>query len=217
MEIGGVRLAPAQKLITYVARNLEPYRGFHTFMRALPAILNARSDVVVSIVGGDEVSYGAAHPNGPWREIMLRELGGRIDLSRVHFLGKIPYERHLKLLQRSDAHVYLSYPFVASWSLREALACGCVVIGGDTPTVTEFIRHDENGMLLPFLDSAEIARTVLRVLEDDVLALRLRAAARADAAKRLDLNAYISRYRRLIEGIAGKNLIAPARKKNRAA
>ena len=206
-EIGGMRLAPEQKLVTYVARNLEPYRGFHTFMRALPAILDARSDVVVSIVGGDEVSYGAAHPNGPWRAVMLQELAGRLDLSRVNFLGKIPYELHLKLLQRSDAHVYLTYPFVASWSLREALACGCVVIGGDTPTVTEFIRHEENGLLAPFLDSSAIARMVLRVLEDDVLALRLRAAARADAEQRLDLSDYIERYRNLIENIAGKELI----------
>jgi len=113
--------------------------------------------------------------------------------------------------------VYLSYPFVASWSLREALACGCVVVGGDTPTVTEFIRHEENGMLAPFLDSSAIARTVLRALEDDMLALRLRAAARADAEQRLDLSAYISRYRRLIEQIAGKKLIAPMRRKSRAA
>ena len=216
-EIGGMRLAPEQKLVTFVARNLEPYRGFHTFMRALPAILHARSDVVVSIVGGDEVSYGAAHPNGPWREVMLNELGARLDLSRVNFLGKIPYEWHLKLLQRSDAHVYLSYPFVASWSLREALACGCVVVGGDTPTVTEFIRHDENGMIVPFLDSSAIARMVLRVLEDDVLAARLRAAARADAEQRLDLNETIARYRSLIEQITGKKSIAPVRKKNRAA
>ena len=205
-NIGGIWLAPEQKLITYVARNLEPYRGFHTFMRALPAIVNAMPDVVISVVGGDEVSYGAAHPNGPWREVMLAELHGQLDLSRVHFLGKIPYERHLKLLQRSDAHVYLSYPFVASWSLREALACGCVVIGGDTPTVTEFIRHEENGMIVPFLDSSAIAGMVLRVLEDDGLAARLRTAARANAAQKLDLNDYIARYRGLIEQITSKKL-----------
>ncbi len=109
---------PEQKLVTYVARNLEPYRGFHTFMRALPQLL-ARPDVVVSITGGDSVSYGAPPAQGgSWREVMLRELDGRLDLSRVHFHGKVPYAQHLALLQRSDAHVYLSYPFVASWSLR---------------------------------------------------------------------------------------------------
>jgi glycosyltransferase involved in cell wall biosynthesis len=209
LEIGGMQVLPEQKLLTYVARNLEPYRGFHSFMRALPAILQARPDVVVSVVGGDEISYGAAHPKGPWREVMLAQLRGQLDLSRIHFLGKIPYEFHLKLLQRSDAHVYLSYPFVASWSLREALACGCVVVGGDTPTVTEFVRHNENGMIVPFLDSAAIAQMVLRVLADGALAARLRSAARADAERRLDLNAYLARYRALIEQVAGKQLIAP--------
>jgi len=217
LKVGRMRVSPGQKLVTYVARNLEPYRGFHSFMRALPAILNARADVVVSVVGGDEISYGAAHPNGPWREVMLAELQGKLDLSRIHFLGKIPYEKHLKLLQRSDAHVYLSYPFVASWSLREALACGCVVVGGDTPTVTEFVRHDENGMIVPFLDSMAIGEMVLRVLEDDGLAARLRAAARADAERRLDLNVYLARYRALIEQVAGKRLIAPTKRKARAA
>jgi glycosyltransferase involved in cell wall biosynthesis len=111
----------------------------------------------------------------------------------------------------------LSYPFVASWSLREALACGCVVVGGDTPTVTEFVRHDENGMIVPFLDSPAIAQMVLRVLEDERLAAKLRTAARADAEQKLDLNAYIARYRSLIEQIAGRKLIAPTRRKTRAA
>ncbi len=207
LKIGGMKVSPEQKLVTYVARNLEPYRGFHSFMRALPAILSARPDVVVSVVGGDEVSYGAAHPHGPWRQVMLAELGHRLDLSRVHFPGKVPYEQHLKLLQRSDAHVYLSYPFVASWSLREALACGCVVVGGDTPTVTEFVRHDENGMLVPFLDSGAIAQMVLRVLADERLAAGLRRGARADAERRLDLNAYLAGYRTLIEQVTGKELI----------
>jgi glycosyltransferase involved in cell wall biosynthesis len=118
------------------------------------------------------------------------------------------------LLQRSDAHVYLSYPFVASWSLREALACGCVLVGGDTATVTEFIRHDDNGMIVNFLDPDAIAQMVLRVLKDDRLAARLRTAARADAEKRLDLDLYIGRYRALIAQIAGRKLIAPLRKKS---
>jgi glycosyltransferase involved in cell wall biosynthesis len=204
LKIGDLTVSPKQKLITYVARNLEPYRGFHTFMRALPAILDARPDAIVSVVGGDEVSYGAAHPHGPWREILLAELKGRLDLSRVHFPGKIPYEQHLALLRRSDAHVYLSYPFVASWSLREALACGCVVIGGDSPTVREFITHGENGLLTPFLDSNALAETVLLALADTQRATRLRTAARAYAEQNLDLNTTIARYRSLIETVTGR-------------
>jgi len=136
LQVGRLSVSPLQKLITYVARNLEPYRSFHTFMRALPRILAERPDAIVSVVGGDEVSYGARHPNGPWREVLLAELRGKLDLSRVHFLGQLPYEQHLSLLKRSNAHLYLSYPFVASWSLREAMACGCTIIGWDTPSVT---------------------------------------------------------------------------------
>ncbi len=210
LKVGTLTVTPKQKLLTYVARNLEPYRGFHTFMRALPALLDARPDLIVSVVGGDEISYGAPHPKGPWREVLLAELQGKLDLSRIHFLGKIPYDQHLSLLKRSDAHVYLSYPFVASWSLREALACGCVVVGGDTDTVLEFVSHRKTGLVAPTLDSAALAETVLQALEDTRLAASLRAGARAFAEARLDLNDYLSRYRGAIEEITGAKLIPPA-------
>jgi len=210
LKVGTLSVAPKQKLVTYVARNLEPYRGFHTFMRALPKILDSRPDVVVSVVGGDEISYGAPHKDGPWRQVLLAELKGKLDLSRIHFLGKIPYEQHLSLLQRSDAHVYLSYPFVASWSLRESLACGCAVVGGDTETVTEFVTHRKTGLVTPTLDSKALARNVLTVLEDTRLAATLRTGARSFAEARLDLGAYLAHYRRVIEEIAGKPMTASA-------
>ena len=210
LTVGSLTVKPRQKLLTYVARNLEPYRGFHTLMRALPEILKARPDVIVSMVGGDEVSYGATPATGgSWREVMLREMGDRLDLSRVHFLGKLPYEQHLALLKRSDAHVYLSYPFVASWSLREALAIGCVVVGGDTETVTEFVTHGENGLIAPTLDAAGLARTILTALGDKKLAARLRAGARAYAERHLDLHDYIASYRAYIEEITGQRLLPP--------
>jgi glycosyltransferase involved in cell wall biosynthesis len=210
LTIGTLTVTPEQKLVTYVARNLEPYRGFHTFMRALPRILAARPDVVVSLVGGDEISYGAPpRQGGNWREVMLREVGAQLDLSRVHFLGKVPYEHHLALLKRSDAHVYLSYPFVASWSLREALACGCVVVGGDTETVTEFVTHERNGLIAPTLDHAKLAETVLRALEDKKLAAKLRKGARAYAEQHLGMETYIANYRAYIEEIVGRPLLPP--------
>jgi len=209
LKVGTLSVAPRQKLVTYVARNLEPYRGFHTFMRALPKILGARQDVIVSIVGGDEVSYGAAHPKGPWRQVLLTELQGKLDLSRIHFLGKIPYDQHLNLLKRSDAHIYLSYPFVASWSLREAMACGCMIIGGDTPTITEFITHGETGIVVPALDPKAIAKAVLEALENPKRGAAMRRAARDYAESRLDMGEYLNRYRALIERVAGKKLIEP--------
>ncbi len=210
LTVGKLTVTPKQKLITYVARNLEPYRGFHTMMRALPKILAERPDVVVSMVGGDSVSYGAPpRQGGTWHALMLRELGDRIDLNRVHFLGKVAYEDHLALLQRSDAHVYLSYPFVASWSLREALACGCVVIGADTPTVSEFVHHEVTGLITPTLDHNALADTVLRALSDKKLAAKLRLQARDFAEKKLSMPDYIARYRAYIETVTGKLLLPP--------
>jgi glycosyltransferase involved in cell wall biosynthesis len=209
LKIGKLSVSPKQKLITYVARNLEPYRGFHTFMRSLPIILDKRKDVVVSVVGGDDISYGSASPRGPWREVMLAELEGKLDLSRVHFMGKVPYDHHMSLLKRSDAHVYLSYPFVASWSLREAMAIGCVIIGADTPTVTEFITHRKTGLIAAALDHEAIAAAVLEGLENTKLAAAMRVAAREYAEQRLDMAEYLRRFRAMIEKIAGKPLLEP--------
>jgi glycosyltransferase involved in cell wall biosynthesis len=179
---------PEERLLTYVARDLEPYRGFHVFMRALPRVLQARSDVHVAMVGGDGVSYGARLAQGTWRERMLEELKGRLDLSRVHFLGKLDYSSYVHLLQRSDTHVYLTYPFVASWSLRESLAMGCAVIGSDTAPVREFINHGKNGLLVPFHDVARLSETILQVLEDKDLNAGLRARARRYAETHLSLD-----------------------------
>ncbi len=209
-KAGKITVAPNQKLVTYVARNLEPYRGFHTMMRALPRILSERPDVVVSMVGGDEVSYGAPHDsNKPWREVLLKELEGKIDTSRVFFPGKVPYEQHLALLKRSDAHVYLSYPFVASWSLREAMACGCLIIGADTPTVEEFITNKKTGLTTPTTNADALAETVLKALENPRRSNKLRAAARSFAEAHLDLNDYLARYRAAIETITGRQLVPP--------
>ncbi len=206
LSVGPLSVTPKQKLITFVARNLEPYRGFHVLMRALPTILAARKDVVVSIVGGDDISYGAPPAQGNWRSVMMQEVGAGIDLSRVHFMGKVAYEDHLRLLQRTDAHIYLSYPFVASWSLREALAVGAPVIGGDTATVTEFVKQGETGLVTPTLNPSALAQTVLGLLEDRKLAQKLGARARHFAEATLDLNQYLTFYGQEIERITGKSL-----------
>lgn len=208
LTVGKLTVTPKQKLLTYVARNLEPYRGFHTVMRALPQILAEDPNVVVSLVGGDSISYGTLpRQGGNWRNLMMKEVGDKIDISRVHFMGKVSYEDHLALLQRSDTHVYLSYPFVASWSLREALACGCMVVGSDTPTVTEFVQHEVNGLITPALDPNALAATVLRALSDTKLAARLRANAREFAEKKLGMADYLARYRAYIETVTGKRLL----------
>jgi glycosyltransferase involved in cell wall biosynthesis len=177
---------PKEELITYVARNLEPYRGFHIFMRAIPEIQKRRPNARIVIVGGDEVSYSPRLPPGQtYRERMLRELDGRIDLSRVQFTGKIPYGQYLALLRRSSAHVYLTYPFVLSWSLLEAMSAGCLVIGSRTPPVEEAIRDGENGLLVDFFSPEGIAQRVDEALRMDSTLLRQRA--RASVIERYDL------------------------------
>ncbi|MDE2582444.1 MAG: glycosyltransferase [Rhodospirillales bacterium] len=203
LKIGDATIGPREKLVTYVARDLEPYRGVHSMMRALPHLLRARADLRVVIVGGNGVSYGAPPPKGSWKETLLAELNGKVDLSRVLFPGRLDYATYLKLLQRSDAHVYLTYPFVASWSLREALATGCAVIGSDTQPVREFVSDGENGRLVSFFDPKGLADTVLEVIEDRSLARRLRAGARAYAERNLDLRATLDGYEALIRRLSG--------------
>jgi glycosyltransferase involved in cell wall biosynthesis len=210
----GYKLSPRAPLVTFIARNLEPYRGFHIFMRSLPHLLAANPDLHVSIIGTDRTGYGAPPADGTtWRVHMEAELAGRLDLSRVHFLGQVPFETHVELLRRSDAHVYLTYPFVASWSLREAMAIGCAIVASDTAPVHEFITHEETGLLTPFHDPEALATSVLRVLQDRKLTRELRIRARAFAERELDLRDYLRHYGDLIERLTGKTLARSEREK----
>lgn len=162
----GIELTREDEVVTYVARNLEPYRGFHSFMRSLPAVLAQRPEARVLIVGGDEVSYGHRLPPGQThKQLMLAELGASLDLSRVHFLGKVPYPVFLQVLQVSRVHVYLTYPFVLSWSMLEAMAAGCAVVASRTSPVEEVVRDKENGLLVDFHSPAQIAERVVDVLQ----------------------------------------------------
>jgi glycosyltransferase involved in cell wall biosynthesis len=184
----GLDLGADDEVVTYVARNLEPYRGFPSFMRSLPAILAARPKARVLIVGGDEVSYGARLPAGKtFRQLMLKELGDALDLSRVHFLGKVPYPNFVQLLQISRAHVYLTYPFVLSWSMLEAMSAGCLVIGSRTAPVEEVIRDGVNGLLVDIFNPAQIADRVIAALADPKAFDEVRKNARATIVERYDL------------------------------
>lgn len=173
----GTTLRAGEPIVTYVARNLEPHRGFHQFMRALPIILREHASCQVVIVGGDGVSYGNPPTDAAnWREKLLRE--NPVDLNRVHFLGKVPYETYKRVLQVSAAHVYLTYPFVLSWSMLEAMACGCLVIGSRTAPVEEVLRHGENGLLVDFFNSGEVATSIIIAIEERAEYRILRSEAR---------------------------------------
>lgn len=193
-------LRRGDEIITYVARNLEPYRGFHVFMRALPEILRRRKRAQVVIVGGDGVSYGHPAPPGTtYRAMMLNELGGSLDLEHVHFLGQIAYSAYLNLLQVSSVHVYLTYPFVLSWSCIEAMASGCLVIGSATPPVEEVLKDGENGLLVDFFAGRDLADRIDAVLDHPDRMQALRDEARRQAIAKFDLKRrQLPRWERLI-------------------
>ncbi|RZU36852.1 glycosyltransferase involved in cell wall biosynthesis [Fluviicoccus keumensis] len=183
----GQVLTRRDEVLTLVNRHMEPYRGFHVFMRALPAIQKARPNAVTLIVGDDQTGYGAAAPDGlTWRQAMLRELDGKLDLSRIHFLGPLPYPDFLRMLQVSRAHAYLTYPFVLSWSMLEAMASGCTLLASATPPVTEVVRHGENGLLFDFFDQDALAAQAIEVLAKPEAFAGIREGARHTAVTRYD-------------------------------
>lgn len=189
---GQLKLTRDDEVITFVNRNLEPHRGFHIFMRALPAILKRRPKARVLIVGGDDVSYGPRPKDGrTWKQVAISEVRGGIsdaDWARVHFLGHIPYNQFIPLLQLSRLHVYLTYPFVLSWSLLEAMSVGCAILASDTQPLHEAIKHDETGWLVNFFDANALADAACQLLDDAETRTRLGHAARQFAQQNYDLS-----------------------------
>jgi glycosyltransferase involved in cell wall biosynthesis len=175
------------EVLTYVSRNLEPYRGFHIFMRALPEILRRRPNLHALIVGGDGLSYSQPPPYaGTYREMLLVEAGDKLDLDRVHFLGQVPYETYLNVLQVSSVHVHLTYPFVLSWSFLEAMSAGCLILGSATAPVLEVLRDRENGLAVDFFAIDAICDRVDEVLEHPNRMQAVRDRARATVIRDYD-------------------------------
>lgn len=184
-------LTSDDEVITFVSRNLEPHRGYHVFMRALHGILACRPNARILIVGGDDVSYGPSHPDGrTWKQVFADEVRGRIDdagWQRIHFLGKLPYRRLMELLQVSRVHAYLTYPFVLSWSLLEAMSVGCAIVASDTAPVREVLADGESGRLVDFFDTEALQDAVCGLLDMPEERRRLGAKARATVLERFDL------------------------------
>ncbi|MDJ0825050.1 MAG: glycosyltransferase [Rhodobacter sp.] len=184
----GPLLRVGDEVLTFVNRNLEPYRGYHILMRCLPKVMAARPELRVVLVGAHGSGYGPS-PAGErsWKDIFLDEVKDRIDVSRLHFTGRIPYPDLLNLLRVGRAHAYLSYPFVLSWSMLEAMSLGCLVVGSKTPPVEEAIEDGVTGHLVDFFDIDGWAEKLIEVLSDPEAQAPIRAAARAHIVERYDL------------------------------
>ena len=185
----GPTLRAGDEVLTFINRNLEPYRGYHSFMRALPAVMRARPRAQVVIIGGEDVSYGARPGDGKtWKDIFLDEVRDQIDLSRVHFTGKVPYATFIGLMQVTRVHCYLTVPFVLSWSMLEAMSAGALVVGSRTAPVEELITDGENGWLADFFDTEDLADTLIESLTRWRELAPLRTAARAHIVENYDLH-----------------------------
>ena len=170
-----IEFSSKDRVITFINRNLEPSRGYHQFMRSLPIIQKLDPEVQVVIIGGDGVSYGASPESGTWKQKYLDEVRDKLDLSRVHFLGKVAYPVFVSAMQISAAHIYLTYPFVLSWSMLEAMSLGAVVVGSKTPPVEEVITDGYNGRLVDFFNPEEIARVSVEAANSSNAQMRLNA------------------------------------------
>lgn len=197
-----LRLRYGDPVITMVNRQLEPLRGFRVLMRTLPILLREHPEAQVVVVGGDGRGYGPAptHPEGHRGEL-LAELGDRIDLSRVHFLGQVSYEQLIGLLQVSAAHIYFTYPYALSWSLLEAMACGALIIGSKNPPVTEVIQDGVNGRLVEFHSADQLAECLLEVLRDPGRFAQLAAEGRRTIERRYGLRDSAQHYLELVQSL----------------
>jgi glycosyltransferase involved in cell wall biosynthesis len=193
------------EVITFVNRSLEPYRGYHIFLRALPEVLAKRPNAHVVIVGGDGVSYSRRPADGrSWKETFLGQVKDRLEMSRVHFVGRIPYPAFLDLMRVSRVHAYLTYPFVLSWSMLEAMSAGALVIGSRTPPVEEVISHGVNGLLVDFFDVAGWSRALIDALAEPERYTAIRSAARQTIVERYDLRTQcLPRLVKMVEATAG--------------
>jgi glycosyltransferase involved in cell wall biosynthesis len=189
---GGLRLTQRDEVVTYAARNLESTRGWHTFARSLPRLLAQRPNAQVVVVGGRQLNYAAPLPSGQSHfDRYWNEVKDQVDTRRVHFVGFLSHEDLMRVMQVSRVHVYLTYPFVLSWSMLEAMSMGALVLGSQTSPVEEVITHGSNGLLVDFFDVSALADAVSEALHnqqtDPNYYSAIRAAARQTVVERFDL------------------------------
>lgn len=196
-------LSDKKEIITYVGRGMEPYRGFPQFMESVAHILERRPNTHIVIVGQDRVCYGNKLPEGEtYKKLMLERLN--LDMSRVHFTGHLNSQDYLKVLQASSAHIYLTYPFVLSWSMLEAMSTGCIVIGSDTLPVKEVIEDGVNGLLVDFFNPVQIADRVDEVLDNQAKMEFIRQNARETILNQYSLSNLLPKHIDFLTKFANK-------------
>lgn len=206
LTINGRRISADTRVITYVSRGFESMRGFDIFMQAAKRIAEARSDVLFVCTGSDRVCYGGDLKNSEYksyREKVLAEDSYPDD--RFLFTGMLPPQQLARLFQRSDLHIYLTVPFVLSWSMMNALACGCLVLASDTAPVREMIRSGENGLLADFFSPDEFATRALEVLESPDTFVPLRRQARQTVEQEYSMEVCLPRMLQLFRSVAASS------------
>ena len=191
------------RIVTYVSRGLEQMRGFDVFMKVAKRVCKARSDVVFLVVGADRVAYG-----GDLRHTYRKTFKQHVleqddyDLSRIKFVGNVPPDVLAQVLSISDLHIYLTAPFVLSWSLLNAMACECTLLTSATPPVEEFVEDGRNGLLRDFFDVDGLTEAALEVLADPAAHRGLGQVARADIERAYSVDEIIpqmeSFYRKVV-------------------
>jgi glycosyltransferase involved in cell wall biosynthesis len=206
LALPGLDLSAAQEIVTYVARGMDAYRGFPQFIEALEHLLKRRPHCHAVIVAADRVAYGPPPPEGhaSYKDWMLAKVP--LDPARVHFVGTLPYDLYRQVLRASSAHVYLTRPFVLSWSLMEAMATGCLIVASDTAPVREVIEDGVNGLLVDFFDPRGIAGRIEEALENGERLARLREQARRTVLERYALAQLLPRHLHLLEQYAQRRL-----------
>jgi glycosyltransferase involved in cell wall biosynthesis len=186
-------LSEVDEIVTYVARGMEPYRGFPQFIESIYLLQQKRPNIHTVIVGNNRVAYGKQLPDGKtYKDLMLEQFP--LDLSRIHFTDLLPYSEYLQVLQASFVHVYLTRPFVLSWSMLESLAAGCVVVASDTAPVKEVIEDGVNGLLVDFFSPRQICDRIGEVLDDPDRMTNIRTKARETIVERYDLNKLLPQH-----------------------
>lgn len=188
ITIGGKTFSRARPVVTFASRVLEPLRGCHTFFRSLPRILSQVADVDIVIAGHESgAGYGADPPSGEtWKSHFWKEIEDEVDPARIHFVGWLPGRTLNALMSISAAHVYLTYPFVLSWSLLEAMACEALVIASDTAPLHDVITDGQNGILVDFMDPHQLADAVISAIRQPERFSERRRAARQTILQHYD-------------------------------